>query len=40
MEKEAIGFYVSGHPLHQYEKELQRYARPRPRCSAPAATTW
>ena len=28
MEKEAIGFYVSGHPLHQYAKELQRYARP------------
>ncbi len=28
MEKEAIGFYVSGHPLHQYDKELQRYARP------------
>jgi DNA polymerase-3 subunit alpha len=27
-EKEAIGFYVSGHPLHQYEKELKRYARP------------
>jgi len=27
-EKEAIGFYVSGHPLHQYEKELRRYARP------------
>ncbi len=26
-EKEAIGFYVSGHPLHQYEKELKRYAR-------------
>jgi DNA polymerase III subunit alpha len=28
MEKEAIGFYVSGHPLHQYSRELQRYARP------------
>jgi len=28
MEKEAIGFYVSGHPLHQYGRELQRYARP------------
>jgi DNA polymerase-3 subunit alpha len=28
MEKEAIGFYVSGHPLHQYTKELARYARP------------
>jgi DNA polymerase III subunit alpha len=27
-EKESIGFYVSGHPLHAYEKELQRYARP------------
>ncbi|MBI3183674.1 MAG: DNA polymerase III subunit alpha [Myxococcales bacterium] len=27
-EKEAIGFYVSGHPLHQYERELRRYARP------------
>jgi len=27
-EKEAIGFYVSGHPLHAYEKELKRYARP------------
>jgi DNA polymerase-3 subunit alpha len=27
-EKEAIGFYVSGHPLHQYDKELKRYARP------------
>ncbi|MFN0062713.1 MAG: DNA polymerase III subunit alpha [Myxococcaceae bacterium] len=27
-EKEAIGFYVSGHPLHQYEQELKRYARP------------
>jgi DNA polymerase-3 subunit alpha len=26
-EKEAIGFYVSGHPLHQYQKELRRYAR-------------
>ncbi|MGZ3460437.1 MAG: DNA polymerase III subunit alpha, partial [Archangium sp.] len=28
LEKEAIGFYVSGHPLHQYDKELKRYARP------------
>jgi DNA polymerase-3 subunit alpha len=28
LEKEAIGFYVSGHPLHAYEKELKRYARP------------
>ncbi len=27
-EKEAIGFYVSGHPLDQYGKELKRYARP------------
>ena len=27
-EKEAIGFYVSGHPLHQYDRELKRYARP------------
>jgi DNA polymerase-3 subunit alpha len=27
-EKESIGFYVSGHPLHQYEKELKRYSRP------------
>jgi DNA polymerase-3 subunit alpha len=27
-EKEAIGFYVSGHPLDQYQKELRRYARP------------
>ena len=27
-EKDSIGFYVSGHPLHQYEKELRRYARP------------
>ncbi len=27
-EKEAIGFYVSGHPLDQYGKELRRYARP------------
>ncbi len=27
-EKESIGFYVSGHPLDQYEKELRRYARP------------
>jgi DNA polymerase-3 subunit alpha len=26
-EKEAIGFYVSGHPLDQYQKELRRYAR-------------
>ncbi|MFL5354506.1 DNA polymerase III subunit alpha [Archangium sp.] len=28
LEKESIGFYVSGHPLHQYDKELKRYARP------------
>jgi DNA polymerase-3 subunit alpha len=27
-EKESIGFYVSGHPLYQYETELKRYARP------------
>lgn len=27
-EKAAIGFYVSGHPLDAYEKELRRYARP------------
>ena len=27
-EKEAIGFYVSGHPLHAYDKELKRYSRP------------
>jgi DNA polymerase-3 subunit alpha len=27
-EKESIGFYVSGHPLYAYEKELKRYARP------------
>jgi DNA polymerase-3 subunit alpha len=27
-EKEALGFYVSGHPLDQYQKELRRYARP------------
>jgi DNA polymerase-3 subunit alpha len=27
-EKEAMGFYVSGHPLHQYGQELARYARP------------
>jgi DNA polymerase-3 subunit alpha len=26
-EKEAMGFYVSGHPLHQYGQELARYAR-------------
>ncbi|MEW5741443.1 MAG: DNA polymerase III subunit alpha [Myxococcota bacterium] len=27
-EKESIGFYVSGHPLDAYQKELKRYARP------------
>jgi DNA polymerase III subunit alpha len=27
-EKESIGFYVSGHPLHQYERELRRFCRP------------
>jgi DNA polymerase-3 subunit alpha len=27
-EKESIGFYVSGHPLYAFEKELKRYARP------------
>jgi DNA polymerase-3 subunit alpha len=26
-EKESMGFYVSGHPLDQYSKELQRYAK-------------
>ncbi len=26
-EKAAIGFYVSGHPLDAYQKELRRYAR-------------
>jgi DNA polymerase-3 subunit alpha len=26
-EKEAMGFYVSGHPLDQYIKELSRYAK-------------
>ncbi len=25
-EKEALGFYISGHPLAQYEKEIRRYA--------------
>ncbi|HEU4386095.1 MAG TPA: DNA polymerase III subunit alpha [Anaeromyxobacteraceae bacterium] len=25
-EKEALGFYISGHPLHGYEKEMRRYA--------------
>ena len=28
LEKEAIGFYITGHPLEQYRKELDRYARP------------
>jgi DNA polymerase-3 subunit alpha len=27
-EKAAIGFYVSGHPLDAYDRELRRYARP------------
>jgi DNA polymerase-3 subunit alpha len=27
-EKESLGFYITGHPLTQYEKELARYARP------------
>jgi DNA polymerase-3 subunit alpha len=27
-EKAAIGFYVSGHPLDAYDRELKRYARP------------
>ncbi|MCL2178991.1 MAG: DNA polymerase III subunit alpha [Proteobacteria bacterium] len=27
-EKEAIGFYVSGHPLQQYEKEAELFATP------------
>src|SRR5207245_11761292 len=27
-EKEALGFYITGHPLTQYAKELARYARP------------
>jgi DNA polymerase-3 subunit alpha len=26
-EKEALGFYISGHPLARYEKEARRYAR-------------
>ena len=25
-EKEALGFYITGHPLHGYEKEVRRYA--------------
>ncbi|MBI5548218.1 MAG: DNA polymerase III subunit alpha [Deltaproteobacteria bacterium] len=28
LEKEAIGFYITGHPLEQYRKEIERYARP------------
>jgi DNA polymerase-3 subunit alpha len=27
-EKEAIGFYVSGHPLQQYEREIELFAMP------------
>jgi DNA polymerase-3 subunit alpha len=27
-EKEAIGFYVSGHPLQQYEREIELFATP------------
>ncbi len=27
-EKEIIGFYISGHPLAQYRRELERLARP------------
>ena len=26
LEKEAIGFYVSGHPLDRFENDLKRYA--------------
>ncbi len=25
-EKEALGFYITGHPLQGYEKEARRYA--------------
>ena len=25
-EKETLGFYISGHPLRQYQKEIRRYA--------------
>ncbi len=25
-EKETLGFYISGHPLRQYEREIRRYA--------------
>ncbi len=28
LEKEAIGFYITGHPLEQYKRELERYAKP------------
>jgi DNA polymerase-3 subunit alpha len=28
LEKETIGFYITGHPLEQYRKEVDRYARP------------
>jgi DNA polymerase-3 subunit alpha len=28
LEKEAIGFYITGHPLEQYRREIDRFARP------------
>jgi DNA polymerase-3 subunit alpha len=28
LEKEAIGFYITGHPLEQFQREIARYARP------------
>jgi len=28
LEKESIGFYITGHPLEQYAREVERYARP------------
>jgi DNA polymerase-3 subunit alpha len=28
LEKESIGFYITGHPLEQYQREVERYARP------------
>ncbi|HEY3450638.1 MAG TPA: DNA polymerase III subunit alpha, partial [Myxococcales bacterium] len=28
LEKESIGFYITGHPLEQYKREVERYARP------------
>ncbi len=28
LEKEAIGFYITGHPLEQYAREISRYASP------------